>query len=151
MYGRGMPRHLPSKLPNNMIKTSDTYTYDITFNQENVNTFAQITGDNNPIHLDAEFAAKTIFGKPIVHGFYSASVFSMVFGTKFPGEGTIYMYQDMKFFAPVFVDQPYKAKFEVLEVNTEKHIGIIKCTLEDETGKIVIEGTAKLKNNAQFI
>jgi len=134
-----------------MIKQNDTYAYDITFNQENVNTFAQITGDNNPIHLDAEFAAKTIFGKPIVHGFYSASVFSMVFGTKFPGEGTIYMYQDMKFFAPVFVDQPYKAKFEVIEVNTEKHVGIIKCTLEDETGKIVIEGTAKLKNNTQFI
>ena len=134
-----------------MIKQNDTYAYDITFNQQNVNTFARITGDNNPIHLDAEFAAKTIFGKPIVHGFYSASVFSMVFGTKFPGEGTIYMYQDMKFFAPVFVDQPYKAKFEVIEVNTEKHVGIIKCTLEDETGKIVIEGTAKLKNNTQFI
>jgi acyl dehydratase len=134
-----------------MIKQNDTYTHDITFTQPNVNTFAQITGDNNPIHLDAEFAAKTIFGKPIVHGFYSASVFSMVFGTKFPGEGTIYLYQDMKFFAPVFVDQPYKVKFEVLEVNTEKHIGTIKCILEDETGKPVIEGTAKLKNNSQFI
>jgi len=133
-----------------MIKIKDTYTYDIAFNQSNVNTFAEITGDNNPIHLDADFAAKTIFGKPIVHGFYSASVFSMVFGTKFPGEGTIYLYQDMKFLAPVFVDQPYKAKFEVIEVNTEKHIGVIKCVLEDETGKVVIEGTAKLKNNVQF-
>jgi acyl dehydratase len=134
-----------------MIKPADTYTHEITFTQPNVDIFAQITGDNNPIHLDAEFAAKTVFGKPIVHGFYSASVFSMVFGTKFPGEGTIYMYQDMKFFAPVFVDQPYKAKFEVLEVNTEKHVGIIKCVLEDEAGKIVIEGTAKLKNNSQFV
>jgi acyl dehydratase len=134
-----------------MIKPNDTYCYNITFNQPNVNTFAQITGDNNPIHLDADFAAKTIFGKPIVHGFYSASVFSMVFGTKFPGEGTIYLYQDMKFLAPVFVDQPYKAKFEVLEVNTEKHVGTIKCTLEDENGKPVIEGTAKLKNNTQFV
>ena len=134
-----------------MIKPSDTYTHDITFTQPNVNTFAQITGDNNPIHLDADFAKNTIFGKPIVHGFYSASVFSMVFGTKFPGEGTIYLYQDMKFMAPVFVDQPYKAKFEVLEVNTEKHTGVIKCTLEDENGKSVIEGTAKLKNTTQFI
>jgi acyl dehydratase len=134
-----------------MIKQHDTYTYDITFNQANVATFAEITGDNNPIHLDADFAAKTPFGKPIVHGFYSASVFSMVFGTKFPGEGTIYMYQDMKFMAPVFVEQPYKAKFEVLEVNTEKHIGTIKCVLEDANGKPVIEGTAKLKNNSQFI
>jgi len=134
-----------------MIKPTDTYTYDVTFNQLNVNTFAEITGDNNPIHLDAAFAANTIFGKPIVHGFYSASVFSMVFGTKFPGEGTIYLYQDMKFLAPVFVEQPYKAKFEVLEVNAEKHIGTIKCVLEDENGKIVIEGTAKLKNNTQFV
>ena len=134
-----------------MIKVNYTYTYDIQFKQTDVNTFAQITGDNNPIHLDADFAAKTVFGKPIVHGFFSASVFSMVFGTKFPGEGTIYLYQDMKFLAPVFVDQPYKAKFEVLEVNTEKHIGIIKCVLEDEIGKTVIEGTAKLKNNEQFV
>jgi len=134
-----------------MIKVNDTYTYDIQFKQTDVNTFAQITGDNNPIHLDADFAAKTVFGKPIVHGFFSASVFSMVFGTKFPGEGTIYLYQDMKFLAPVFVDQSYKAKFEVLEVNTEKHIGIIKCVLEDEIGKTVIEGTAKLKNNTQFV
>ena len=134
-----------------MIKVNDTYMYDIQFNQSDVNTFAQITGDHNPIHLDADFAAKTIFGKPIVHGFFSASVFSMVFGTKFPGEGTIYLYQDMKFLTPVFVDVPYKAKFEVLEVNREKHIGIIKCLLEDETGKIVIEGSAKLKNNVQFV
>jgi len=134
-----------------MIKVNDTYVHDVCFNQSNVDIFAQITGDNNPIHLDADFAAKTIFGRPIVHGFYSASVFSMVFGTKFPGEGTIYLYQDMKFLAPVFVDQSYKAKFEVLEVNTEKHIGVIKSILEDENGKAVIEGSAKLKNNTQFV
>ena len=134
-----------------MIKVKDTYTHEVVFNQADVNTFSQITGDNNPIHLDADFAARTIFGKPIVHGFYSASVFSMVFGTKFPGEGTIYLYQDMKFLAPVFVEQAYKAKFEVLEVNTEKHIGVIKCVLEDEMGKTVIEGMAKLKNNVRFV
>ncbi|MPM85382.1 (R)-specific enoyl-CoA hydratase [bioreactor metagenome] len=134
-----------------MIKIGDKYTHELTYKQTDVNTFAQITGDNNPIHLDAEFAAKTPFKRPIVHGFYSASVFSMVFGTKFPGEGTIYMYQDMKFLAPVFVEELYKAKFEVMEVNTEKHVGVIKCILEDSSGKIVIEGTAKLKNNAQFV
>ena len=134
-----------------MLKVHDTYLHEVCYHQADVDTFARITGDNNPIHIDAAFAATTVFGRPIVHGFLSASVFSMVFGTKFPGAGTIYLYQDMKFLAPVFVDRPYKAKFEVLEVNTEKHIGVIKSVLEDEEGKTVIEGLAKLKNNTQFV
>ncbi|MDR0927539.1 MAG: MaoC family dehydratase [Ignavibacteria bacterium] len=134
-----------------MLKVGDTYTHNLSYNQADVNTFAQITGDNNPIHLDADFAAKTPFGRRIVHGFFSAAVFSMVFGTKFPGEGTIYMYQDMKFLAPVFVDEPYIAKFEITEVDAEKHRGVIKCTLENADGKAVIVGTAKLQNNREFV
>ena len=134
-----------------MIKVGDTYTHQTTFSQVDVNTFAKITGDDNPIHTDVEFAKTTPFGRPIVHGFFSASVFSMVFGTKFPGEGTIYMYQDMKFLAPVFVDEQYTAKFEVTEVNVEKHRGTIICILENKDGKVVIDGVAKLMNSKQFI
>ena len=134
-----------------MIKTGDTYQHELMFKQSDVEAFAKITGDNNPIHIDAEYAAKTPFGRPIVHGFLSGAVFSKVFGTLFPGEGTIYLYQEMRFMAPVFVDQPYMAKFEVTEVNTEKHTALIKCTLEDAEGKSCIDGAAKLKNNTQFI
>ncbi len=134
-----------------MIKTGDAYTHHLSFKQSDVDAFAKITGDNNPIHIDAEFAAKTPFGRPIVHGFLSGAVFSKVFGTLFPGEGAIYMYQDMKFLAPVFVDRPYVAKFRVTEVNVEKHTAVIECLLEDESGKICIEGNAKLKNNRQFV
>jgi acyl dehydratase len=133
-----------------MIKQGDTYNYSLTYKQDDVNTFARITGDNNPLHIDAEFAKNTPFGRPIVHGFYSASVFSMVFGTKFPGEGTIYMYQDMRFLSPVFVDEPYNATFEVIEVNAEKHRGTIKCQLINQEGKVCVEGTAKLQNRNQF-
>jgi len=134
-----------------MIKTGDTYQHALTFKQSDVDAFAKITGDNNPIHIDAEYAAKTPFGRPIVHGFLSGAVFSKVFGTLFPGEGTIYLYKEMKFMAPVFVEQPYMAKFEVTEVNTEKHTAIIKCILENAEGKVCIDGSAKLKNNMQFI
>jgi acyl dehydratase len=134
-----------------MIKTGDTYQHELMFKQTDVDAFAKITGDNNPIHIDAEFAAKTPFGRPIVHGFLSGAVFSKVFGTLFPGEGTIYLFQEMKFMAPVFVDQPYTAKFEVTEVNTEKNMGMIKCTLENAEEKVCIDGMAKLKNNKQFI
>lgn len=67
-----------------MIKTGDKYRHEVTYTQEGVIAFAEITGDKNPIHLDPEFAAKTPFGRPIVHGFLSAAVFSKVFGMLFP-------------------------------------------------------------------
>lgn len=132
------------------LKPGNTYTEKVKFTQENVNKFAEISGDNNPIHIDAEYAAKTPFGKPIVHGFFAGAVFSKVFGTQWPGEGTIYMYQDMSFRAPVFVEKEYIAKFEVLEVDEEKHNGTIKCVLEDSEGKASIIGQAKLKHMEKF-
>lgn len=134
-----------------MIKAGDTYTHEVTFKQADVETFAKITGDNNPVHLDPEYAATTPFKRPIVHGFFSGAVFSKVFGTLFPGQGTIYLYQDMKFLAPVYVDTPLITKFEVLTVDTERHIGSIKCTLEDAGGKTYITGTAKLKHDTEFV
>ena len=132
------------------LKQGDKYTEKVRFTQENVNTFAQITGDNNPIHLDAEYAAKTPFEKPIVHGFFAGAVFSKVFGTQWPGEGTIYLFQDMSFTAPVFVEKDYVARFEILEIDSAKHRGVVQCALEDSDGKPVILGQAKLLHTERF-
>ncbi|WP_300107331.1 MaoC family dehydratase [uncultured Alistipes sp.] len=132
------------------IKIGDTYSEPVRYTQQNVETFARITGDCNPIHLDAAYAATTPFGKPIVHGFFAAAVFSKVFGMNWPGQGTIYMYQEMAFRAPVFVENDYMARFEVIEVNEEKHRGVIKCTLEDMQGNILITGQAKLLHKERF-
>lgn len=132
------------------IKVGDTYSEKVRFNQANIDKFAEISGDNNPIHVNAEYATKTPFGRCIVHGFFAGAVFSKVFGTQWPGEGTIYMYQDMAFRAPVFVEKDYVAKFEVLEVNEEKHRGLIQCVLEDEEGKVAITGQAKLMHTERF-
>ena len=77
------------------IRVGDTYTQEVRYTQANVDMFAKISGDNNPIHINPEYAAKTPFGKPIVHGFFAGAIFSKVFGTQWPGEGTIYMFQDM--------------------------------------------------------
>ena len=112
---------------------------------KDVNLFADVSGDRNPIHIDEAYAAKTPFGKPIVHGFLAGSVFSKVFGMNWPGEGTIYLYQDMSFRAPVFVEKNYVAKFEITEHNQEK-TGQLQCTLEDEEGNQAIIGVAKLLN-----
>jgi len=132
------------------LKLGDTYTEKVQFSQANVEIFAQITGDNNPIHLDPVYAAKTPFGKPIVHGFYAGSIFSKVFGTTWPGEGTIYLYQDMSFRAPVFIEQEYVANFEIIELDAEKHRATIRCQLEDQQGKPVIIGSAKLLHPEKF-
>lgn len=132
------------------LKVGDTYSEKVRFHQKDVDKFSEISGDNNPIHVNAEYAAKTPFGKPIVHGFFAGAVFSKVFGTQWPGEGTIYMFQDMAFRAPVFVENDYVAKFEVVEVNEEKHRGVIQCTLEGSDGKAVIMGQAKLMHVEKF-
>ena len=132
------------------LKIGDTFVEKVRFTQAKVNLFAEVTGDNNPIHINEEYAANTPFGKPIVHGFLAGAVFSKVFGTQFPGEGTIYMYQDMFFKAPVFVEQDYIAKVEITEVNEEKHRGVVQCVLENAEGKAVIVGTAKLMHTAKF-
>jgi acyl dehydratase len=128
------------------IKPGDTYVHKVRFNRMDTLIFARITGDNNPLHIDAEYAKTTPFGRCIVHGFLAGAVFSKVFGTLFPGEGTIYLGQEMAFRAPVFMDEPYTARFEVISVNEEKQRGIIKCTLENAEGKICIDGQAKLKS-----
>jgi len=134
----------------NRIEVGEKFEFKHTFKQEDVNTFAKITGDDNPIHIDPEFAARSIFKKPIVHGFLSGAIFSKVFGTIFPGNGTIYLYQNMKFLKPVFVDQEYIASFIVKEINFDKGIGIVDCNLINPNGELCIEGEAKLKNDLRF-
>lgn len=132
------------------LEVGDTYEEAVRFTQANVDKFAEISGDNNPIHIDAGYAAKTPFGKPIVHGFFAGAVFSKVFGTQWPGEGTIYLFQEMLFKTPVFVEQDYLAKFEVVEVDEAKHKGIVRCILENPDGKIAITGQAKLLHATRF-
>lgn len=133
------------------INVGDTYEETVRFHQEQVDMFAKITGDSNPLHVDAEYAARTPFGRPIVHAFLAAAIFSKVFGTEWPGKGTVvFMYQNMAFRAPVFVENDYTAKFRVADVNGEKHIGVVECSLLDTEGHVMMEGRAMLKHKGRF-
>ncbi len=94
----------------------DRYELEFTFSAENVAEFADVTGDTNPLHLDAEYAAKRVFGRPIVHGMFVASLVSRIIGTHLPGEGTIYLSQNLKFTAPVYTDDTVRVVVEVAEL-----------------------------------
>ena len=127
------------------------FKHPVRFSQKEVENFSRITGDNNPIHLDHEYASKTRFKRPIVHGMLSAAVFSKVFGTLFPGEGSIYLSQEINFKGPVYVDQSYSAEFEVVEVDNVKGIGLIKCALYDEDLRACTTGRARIMNKESFL
>ena len=113
----------------NKLVFGDIFEHNFSFNQKDVINFSDATGDYNPIHLNKEYAKKTPFKTPIVHGFLAGSVFSKVFGTIYPGEGTIYLKQEMVFLKPMFVSQTYKATFKVISVNYINNTAVIKTII----------------------
>ncbi|HMT53004.1 MAG TPA: MaoC family dehydratase [Saprospiraceae bacterium] len=126
-------------------KVGSEFSYSFSFSQDDVLTFANASGDFNPIHLDDEFAKTTIFKKKIVHGFLGGSVFSKVFGTLFPGSGTIYIKQSMTFYKPMFVDQGYVAKFKVIEIDSKKNKALVSTEIYDNENCLIIGGEALIK------
>lgn len=115
-----------------------------TITAEDVDNFAKVTGDCNPIHLDEDYAAKaTPFGGRIAHGMLTASLLSALFGTQFPGLGCIYLSQTLKFKAPVMLDSLVTATATVADINEEKARVTFDCvcTVGD---KVVLDGQALL-------
>lgn len=130
-----------------MIEIGQKHIHPFRFTQAEVEAFAKVTGDNNPVHLDEEYAATTIFKKRIVHGMLGASLLSKVFGTIFPGEGTIYLNQTLNFLRPMYVEENYEAIFEVKEIIKEKNRAIISTTITNSEGKAVLSGEAIIMNS----
>lgn len=112
---------------------------------EMVELFAKITEDNNPLHLDEEFAKKSIFGRRIAHGMLVAGQVSAVFGMDFPGPGTIYMKQENIFYKPIFVDEEVLVKVVVKEkIDAKKRI-VFDTYVLNEKGEKAIAGEAMMK------
>lgn len=134
-----------------MLKLGDTYQTKFSISQEEVEKFAEVCGDKNPVHLDADYAATTPFKQPIVHGMFSASIISRVMGMEFPGEGTIYLGQNLDFKRPVYASKEYEVKCEIVEVVEGKSIAKISTKIhETERGKIVVDGIATVKNTEKL-
>jgi len=124
------------------IKSGQTYEVKRKITSHMVETFAEITGDKNPVHLDEEYASKTIFKKRIAHGILSVGLISAVLGMEFPGPGTIYMKQDSKFLKPIYIDEEITIKITVKEKIEEKSRLILTTQIIKEDGKLAVDGEA---------
>lgn len=133
-----------------MIEVNQVFTHQFSFSQEEVNRFAEVTGDKNPVHTDAAYAAKTLFKRPVMHGMLGAALFSKVFGTLFPGEGTIYLKQSLNFLKPMYVDTTYEAVFTVKEVIKDKNRAVVETLIKNQDGLVCTSGEAVVLNTEKI-
>lgn len=124
------------------IKIGDTAYFSKTITEHDVYTFAEITGDFNPVHVNEQKAKESIFGERIAHGMLSASLISTVLGTKLPAEGTVYLGQDLNFVLPVKFGDTLTARVEVLEKKDGKNIIKLLTQVFNQYGNTVVTGTA---------
>ncbi|WP_372737482.1 MaoC family dehydratase [Neptunomonas sp.] len=116
-------------------------SYAKTITEADVVLFAGISGDDNPVHINAEYAARTMFKDRIVHGMFSAALISAVLGTRMPGPGAIYVDQQISFKAPVYIGDTVTVTATVIDINLERR----RVTLEticSVKGKVVAQGVA---------
>ncbi len=116
-------------------------TFGKTISEADILMFAGVSGDTNPVHLDAEYAAETPFKERIAHGMLSAGLISAVLGTKLPGPGAVYVGQTLKFRAPVKIGDTVTARAEVIELEPSKRRVVLRtqCLIK---GKVVVDGEA---------
>ncbi len=121
-----------------------SYEFSKSFTSEDVDEFARISEDNNPIHIDESYASKSIFGKRVVHGILITSMFSKIFGTIFPGEGGIYQSQITKFLNPVFLNEKITARATLKDFDKDKNKGIFLTESIKPDGTLALTGEAKI-------
>jgi acyl dehydratase len=109
---------------------------------EDVEAFARVSGDTNPVHLDAGYAATTRFGKRIAHGMLAVSYISAALGTRLPGPGTIYLSQNVSFLKPVFLGDTITATVSVSKFRPEKGILTLITECFNQAGEKVVDGQA---------
>jgi acyl dehydratase len=127
------------------LKIGDKASRSKIFTEEDVKRFAEVSTDKNPIHLDKEYAEKTIFKQRIVHGMLVGSLFSGILGCDLPGEGTIYLGQTLSFRASVPLNEKVTATVELTNIREDKPIATFKTVCVDSKGKVVIDGVATVR------
>jgi acyl dehydratase len=110
------------------------------FTADDVELFARITGDRNPIHFDPAYAARTRFGRLVVQGGLTTGLFNALVAMELPGPGSVFLHQEWDYPAPVFVGDTVTAEAEVVEARRDKPITRLRCIARRESGEEVLRG-----------
>ncbi len=125
-------------------KVGQKVVFEKIFSLDEVIAYAKLTGDDNPVHIDAEYAKNSRFGDNIVHGMFVMGVVSKILGTMLPGNGTIYLGQDVKFKRPVYVGKKVFFEVEITKIEDERKFIYLNTNVFDESGMCLVEGSARV-------
>jgi len=130
-------------IPIEEIKIGDSAEISKLMSPDMAKVFAEISEDFNPVHLDENYASKSRYKKQIIHGLMATSLFSGLFGTKLPGEGCVYMSQNIVFKRPIYIGDSVTARVEVVAIDKKKKILLFstRCLVK---GKTMIDGESKI-------
>lgn len=124
------------------IKLGQTASYSKTVDEYSVKLFAVASGDANPVHLDAEYAADTMFKQRIAHGMFSGALISAAIAMELPGPGSIYISQELSFRAPVFLGDTITVNLEIIDKIDNKKFVKLRTNATNQNGKVVVKGEA---------
>jgi len=125
-----------------MLSVGQRASRSMTVTEEHVRTYAALTGDHNPLHFDQAFAAATRFGRLVVQGGLTTGLLHALVATDLPGPGTVFLNQNWKFTAPVYIGDTITAEAEVLSVHESKPVSRLAIRVRRQDGETVLEGEA---------
>jgi acyl dehydratase len=124
------------------VSVGQTATRSLTLTAEHVRKYSEISGDYNPLHYDEGFAARTKFGRLVVQGGLTTGLLHALVATDLPGPGTVFLSQDWRFTAPVFIGDTITAQAEITFAHATKPVTKLKITVTRQDGEVVLEGEA---------
>jgi len=125
------------------LQENDSATYVRTLTEDELVLFAAVSGDVNPVHLDSEFAAESVFRERIAHGMWSGSLISAALATVMPGPGTIYLEQSLSFKRPVKLDDTLTVNLKVISKERKNRV-VFLCDVRNQNDEQVVVGDAKV-------
>jgi 3-hydroxybutyryl-CoA dehydratase len=130
--------------PYSELTIGQTAEYSKLIEARDIQLFAAVSGDVNPVHLDPVFAATTPFGECIAHGMLSGAIISAAIAMELPGPGTIYLGQSLRFSLPVKAGDTLTVKLEVTDKKDKRRVVSLDCNVYNQHAKLVVSGTAEV-------